>query len=197
MKVNHAAYLATAVREDQFPKTELPEVVFAGRSNVGKSSIINMLVSRKKLAYFSSKPGKTQTLNFYQIDEALIFVDVPGYGYAKVPEKIKASFAAMIQTYFETREQCVGVCLLVDFRHKPTADDIQMYEFLRYYEIPMIIICTKADKISKNKYAQHIKMIKDTLGITAQEPVEFVITSAETAMGKKEAWNAVLALLKK
>jgi ribosome biogenesis GTP-binding protein YsxC/EngB len=197
MKINNATYLTTAVYEEQFPKTQFPEIVFSGRSNVGKSSLINMLVGRKKLAYFSQRPGKTQTLNFYQLDEKLMFVDIPGYGYAKVSQKMKASFAKMIETYFEKRDQCAGVCLLIDIRHKPTQDDIQMFEFLRYYEIPLIILCTKADKISRNKMPQHLKVVKETLGITKNSEIPVILTSAEAGTGKSEAWQAILALAKK
>ncbi|GBU11181.1 cell division GTP-binding protein [Erysipelotrichaceae bacterium] len=194
MKIKHAEYLRTAVYEEQFPHSDLPEIVFSGRSNVGKSSLINMMVGRKKLAYFSQKPGKTQTLNFYKLDEALMFVDIPGYGYAKVPKKQKDAFAQMIAMYFEKRAECAGVCLLLDIRHKPTQDDIQMFEFLSFYEIPLIILCTKADKISRNKLPQHLKAVRLALGITVDSDIPLIPTSAEKATGKTEAWSAILKL---
>lgn len=194
MKIKNAEYLKTAVYEHQFPHSDMPEIVFSGRSNVGKSSLINMLVGRKKLAYFSQKPGKTQTLNFYKLDDKVMFVDVPGYGYAKVPKKQKDAFAEMISMYFEKREQCAGVCLLVDIRHKPTQDDIQMFQFLHYYDIPMIILCTKADKISKNKLPAHLKVVKETLGIVKGDNITLIPTSAEKTTGKIEAWAAILEM---
>lgn len=192
MKIKNAEYFVTAVYEYQFPKTTLPEVVFAGRSNVGKSSLINMLVARKKLAYFSSKPGKTQTLNFYKLDEKLMFVDVPGYGYAKVSFAQREAFGKMITNYLELREQCKAVCLLVDARHKPSKEDVQMYEFLSFYGIPTIILATKADKISKNKYPAHTKMIREGLGIPKGSDIPIVMTSGETSLGKTEAWSVIL-----
>lgn len=194
MKIKNAEYVCTAVYESQFPKTTLPEVVFAGRSNVGKSSLINMLVGRKKLAYFSQRPGKTQTLNFYRLDQKLFFVDIPGYGYAKVPKKQKDAFAQMIQTYFEKRDQCVGVCLLLDIRHTPTQDDIQMYQFLQYYEIPLVILCTKADKLSNNKKNVQLNILKKTLGLSIDTTIPFVLTSADSGEGKEKAWQEILAL---
>lgn len=193
MKINKAEYICTAVYEEQFPHIHKPEVVFAGRSNVGKSSLINMLTGRKKLAYFSQRPGKTQTLNFYNINDDLTLVDVPGYGYAKVPKKIKEAFAKMIETYFSKREQCAAVCLLLDIRHKPTEDDKQMFAYLQYYELPVIILCTKADKISKNQQISHIKKVRAELGLT-DETIPFVLTSAETGLGKDKAWAEITKL---
>lgn len=195
MKIKNAEYFVTAVYTEQFPKTLLPEVVFSGRSNVGKSSLINMLVGRKKLAYFSSKPGKTQTLNFYKLDDKLMFVDIPGYGYAKVSHKQREAFDEMISNYLETREQCKVVCLLVDARHKPTKDDVQMFEFLTYFGIPTIIFATKCDKISKNQYPKHIKQIKETLGIIPESDIPVIMTSSEKSIGKTEAWSTILRLV--
>ena len=190
VKVNKAEYIATAVYENQFPNIDYPEVVFCGRSNVGKSSLINMLTGRKKLAYFSQRPGKTQTLNFYNINDELTLVDIPGYGFAKVSKKMQEAFATMITMYFEKREQCAIACLLLDIRHKPTADDLQMFEFFQYYQIPVVILCTKGDKISKNQQINHIKKTKEALGITGDE-VPFVLTSAETGLGRDKAWAVI------
>jgi len=191
MKVTKAEYIASAVYIDQFPKSALPEVVFAGRSNVGKSSLINMLTGRKKLAYFSQKPGKTQTLNFYNINDTIMLVDVPGYGYAKVSAKQRAAFGEMIETYFSTREQTAAVCLLLDIRHNPTADDKQMITFLQHYEIPLIILLTKADKLSNQKQQAQIKQLRRVLGMS-EDTVPFVLTSAENGLGKDKAWSEIL-----
>jgi len=191
MKINKAEYICTAVYEEQFPKIQKPEVVFSGRSNVGKSSLINMLTERKKLAYFSQRPGKTQTLNFYNINDVITLVDIPGYGYAKVSKKQQAAFAEMIETYFEKRTQCAVVCLLLDIRHNPTEDDRQMLAFLQYYQVPMIILCTKADKLSKNKQYNQLKKLKAVLAIT-DDTVPIILTSAETGMGKDKAWAEIM-----
>jgi GTP-binding protein len=195
MKVTKAEYVASAVYSEQFPQTRQPEIVFAGRSNVGKSSLINMLTGRKKLAYFSQKPGKTQTINFYNINDRLTLVDVPGYGYAKVSAKIRAAFGKMMETYFSTREQCVGVCLLLDIRHNPTADDKQMVQFLAHYDIPLIILLTKADKLGASKQQQRVKEIRKNLALL-DETVPFVLTSAEKGLGKEKAWSEVVKKVK-
>jgi len=195
MKITKAEYVASAVYEEQFPKTTIPEIVFAGRSNVGKSSLINMLTGRKKLAYFSQKPGKTQTINFYNINELLMLVDVPGYGYAKVSAKQRKQFGEMIETYFSTRNQCVGVCLLLDIRHNPTGDDKQMLEFLQYYEIPIVVLLTKADKLGTSQQHTRIKQIRKVL-VLEDEQVPFVLTSAEKGRGKEKAWSEILKKVK-
>src|SRR5574339_602513 len=147
MKVTSSDIVISAVKREQYPDTTIPEFALAGRSNVGKSSFINKMLNRRGLARISSKPGKTQTLNFYLINEILHFVDVPGYGYAKVSKSERAAWGKMIETYFTSREQLKAVVLIVDLRHPPTADDVMMYGFLKHYGIPCIIIATKADKI--------------------------------------------------
>ena len=144
MKVHEAEIVISAVSPAQYPDTPLPEIALAGRSNVGKSSFINTLINRKNLARTSSKPGKTQTLNFYLIENTLHFVDVPGYGYAKVSKTERAKWGKMIETYLEQREQLRAVVSLVDLRHAPSQEDVQMYEFLKYYEIPVIVVATKS-----------------------------------------------------
>ena len=155
MQVHKAEIVISAVSPEQYPKTKLPEIALAGRSNVGKSSFINTLINRKSLARTSGKPGKTQTLNFYLIEEALHFVDVPGYGYAKVSKTERAKWGQMIETYLTQREQLKAVVSLVDMRHDPTEDDIQMYEFLKYYQIPVIVVATKSDKIKRGQWNKH------------------------------------------
>ena len=149
MKVNQAELVISAVRQEQYPDERIPEFALAGRSNVGKSSFINKMINRKALARTSSKPGKTQTLNFYKIEDSLFFVDVPGYGFARVSKKEREAWGKMIETYITTREQLCAVLLIVDLRHPPTKDDILMYDFLKHYQIPCLVIATKADKIPK------------------------------------------------
>ncbi|WP_026561729.1 ribosome biogenesis GTP-binding protein YihA/YsxC [Bacillus sp. J37] len=189
MKVTSSEIVISAVKPQQYPEGDLPEIALAGRSNVGKSSFINKMLGRKALARISSKPGKTQTLNFYIINEQLHFVDVPGYGYAKVSKKEREAWGKMIETYITSREQLRAVILLIDLRHPPTNDDMLMYDFLKHYDIPTIIVGTKADKIPKGKWQKHAKVIKDSLNMEKSD--EFVIFSSETGLGKDEAWKII------
>ena len=162
---NNVEILISAVRPEQYPDTGLKEIALAGRSNVGKSSFINTMINRKSMARISSKPGKTQTLNFFNIDEQLVFVDVPGYGYAKVSKTERERWGKMIETYLTTRETLAAVIQLVDIRHEPSQDDVLMYDFLKHYDIPTIIIATKEDKIPKGKIQKHLKIIRQALEI--------------------------------
>lgn len=187
MKVTSSDIVISAVKPEQYPDTTLPEFALAGRSNVGKSSFINKMLGRKGLARISSKPGKTQTLNFYLINEIIHFVDVPGYGYAKVSKKEREAWGRMIETYFTTRQQLRAVVLIVDLRHPPTADDRMMYDFLKHYDIPCIIIATKADKIPKGKWQKHLKVTKETLELEKSDHI--VLFSSETGLGKDEVWS--------
>ena len=177
MNVHNAEIVISAVSPKQYPESQLPEIALAGRSNVGKSSFINTLINRKNLARTSGKPGKTQTLNFYLIEDALHFVDVPGYGYAKVSKTERAKWGKMIETYITQREQLRAVVSLIDLRHPPTQDDIQMYEFLKYYDLPVIIVATKADKIPRGKWNKHESVIKKAWNFDKQD--EFIIFSSE------------------
>ncbi|NWQ40223.1 YihA family ribosome biogenesis GTP-binding protein [Bacillus sp. EB106-08-02-XG196] len=187
MKVVSSDIVISAVRPAQYPETDLPEFALAGRSNVGKSSFINKMLNRKGLARISSKPGKTQTLNFYLINEILHFVDVPGYGYAKVSKSERAAWGKMIETYFTSREQLRAAVLIVDLRHPPTQDDIMMYNFLKHYDIPCVIIATKADKIPRGKWQKYLKVTKETLDIDENDQI--VLFSSETGEGKDKAWS--------
>lgn len=189
MDVNNAEIVISAVSPAQYPETDIPEIALAGRSNVGKSSFINTLIRRKNLARTSGKPGKTQTLNFYLIEDQFHFVDVPGYGYAKVSKTQRAKWGEMIETYLTQREQLRAVISLVDFRHEPSKEDIQMYEFLKYYQIPVILVATKADKIPSGKWNKHESMIKKALDFDSND--EFIIFSSVTKKGKEEAWKAI------
>ncbi|MEH7332684.1 ribosome biogenesis GTP-binding protein YihA/YsxC [Neobacillus drentensis] len=186
MKVVSSDIVISAVKPEQYPETELPEFALAGRSNVGKSSFINKMLNRKGLARISSKPGKTQTLNFFLINEILHFVDVPGYGYAKVSKTERAAWGKMIETYFTTREQLRACVLIVDLRHPPTPDDVMMYDFLKHYEIPCVVIATKADKIPRGKWQKHLKVTRETLDIDPNDHI--VLFSSETGEGKDKAW---------
>jgi GTP-binding protein len=189
MKVTSSDIVISAVKREQYPDTTIPEFALAGRSNVGKSSFINKMLNRRGLARISSKPGKTQTLNFYLINEILHFVDVPGYGYAKVSKSEREAWGRMIETYFTTREQLKAVVLIVDLRHPPTVDDCMMYDFLKHYEIPCVIIATKADKIPKGKWQKHLKVTKETLDIHPHDHI--ILFSSETGLGKDEAWKVL------
>ncbi|HHQ0405593.1 TPA: ribosome biogenesis GTP-binding protein YihA/YsxC [Listeria innocua] len=189
MDVNNVELVISAVRPEQYPETDLPEYALAGRSNVGKSSFINTIIRRKSMARISQKPGKTQTLNFYKIEEALFFVDVPGYGFAKVSKTEREKWGVMIETYITSREQLRGVIQIVDLRHKPTEDDRMMYEFLKYYDIPVIVVATKADKIPRSKWQKNAKIVRETLDFDPDD--KFVLFSSETKMGKDEAWQFI------
>lgn len=189
MKVHNVEMVISAVRPNQYPEDGYPEFALAGRSNVGKSSFINKMIGRKSLARISSKPGKTQTLNFYKIEEQLFFVDVPGYGYAKVSKSEREAWGKMIEEYFTSREILKAVVQIVDLRHEPTDDDCMMYDFLKHYNIPCIIIATKADKVKKGKWAQHKKVVKETLDMDPSDPL--ILFSSETGMGFDEAWAEI------
>lgn len=193
MNIQSAEIVISAVKPAQYPEEALPEIALAGRSNVGKSSFINRLLNRKSLARTSSKPGKTQTLNFYLINERFHFVDVPGYGFAKVSKTERAAWGKMIETYLTTREQLKAVVLLVDLRHPPTKDDVMMYDFLKHYNIPCIIIATKADKIPKGKWQKHLKVTKETLDVDKNDPI--LVFSSETGEGKDKAWSILQSYL--
>ncbi len=167
MKINpnNIDLIISAVQEAQYPETDVPEVALSGRSNVGKSSFINSMIGRKNMARTSQQPGKTQTLNFFNIDDQLVFVDVPGYGYAKVSKVQREKFGKMIEEYLTTRQKLQLVIQLVDLRHNPTEDDVLMYNYLKHFDIPTLIICTKEDKIPKGKVQKHLNNIKNKLDL--------------------------------
>ncbi len=193
MKITEAEIVISAVRLEQYPEPILPEFALAGRSNVGKSSFINKMINRKALARTSSKPGKTQTLNFYRLNNQFMFVDVPGYGYASVSKKEREQWGKMIEAYFTSREGLRAVLLVVDLRHAPSKDDVLMYEFLKHFELPCVVIATKADKIPKGKWQKHLKVVKETLGL---DPLDQIfLFSAEKGTGKDEIWRAIMKLV--
>lgn len=166
MIIKSSSYAVSAVKESQYPKDNLPEIALAGRSNVGKSSLINTLLKRKNLARTSSQPGKTQTLNFYLVNDEFYLVDVPGYGYAKVSQKRRQEFGEMIQDYLETRPNLKGLIILIDSRHQPTKDDIAMYEYAQYLNIPILVVCTKMDKIKKGQTNKVMSGLKKHLDLS-------------------------------
>lgn len=173
-----------AVRQSQYPTDNKSEFLLVGRSNVGKSSFINTLIERKNFARTSSKPGKTQTLNFYLVNNTFYLVDVPGYGYAAVSKDKQKKFGLMIEEYLKNRPNLKHVFLLIDYRHKPTEDDVLMYEFLKYYNLDITIVATKYDKISKNNRIKQDKLIKDTLKFSEDD--NFVTFSTITKKGRAE-----------
>ena len=191
-KINKAEFVLCAAWKSQWPENDLPEICLAGRSNVGKSSFINTITSRKNLAKVSGTPGKTRTLNFFNINDVMRLVDVPGYGYAKVNDKIKESFGAMIDTYLKERDSLKGLVLIVDYRHKPTRDDIEMYEYAKYYEIPVIVVATKEDKLKRNDLQKNEKLIKQTLNFDKKD--KFVRFSSLSKKGVDEVWKNILEL---
>ena len=189
MNIKKAELEVIATRRSQYPEREKPEFLLVGRSNVGKSSFINAILSRKNLAHTSSRPGKTQTLNFYSVNDMLYLVDVPGYGYAQVDKKTQAKFGMMIEEYLEKREQLKRVFMLIDFRHKPTEDDLLMYNFLKYYHVPVTIIATKADKVGGSKKEKNLKVILDSLDLVVGD--DLIIFSSVTKQGVKEVLEKI------
>ncbi len=189
MKINSVKFITSAVRRSQYPEDSKMELLLVGRSNVGKSSFINTLVNRKNMARTSAIPGKTQTLNFYLINDSFYFVDVPGYGFARVSKKLKNKFGMIIEDYLKMRENLKMVFMLVDFRHKPTEDDILMYNYLKHYNIPVTIIATKCDKVSKNNYDKNKRIIRDVLKMIDSDKLE--VFSAHKKIGKKEVYDII------
>ena len=173
----------------KLPKTQLPEFAFAGKSNVGKSSLINALMNRKAYARTSSQPGKTQTINYYNISEELYFVDLPGYGYAKVSEKVRQQWGQMIENYLHTSEQLKAIFLLIDIRHEPSANDRMMYDWMVHYGYQPIVIATKLDKLKRSQVAKQVKIVRQGLGM-AKESI-LIPFSAETKQGKDEIINLI------
>ncbi len=193
MIIKKADYVLSAAWESQWPETEIPEICLAGRSNVGKSSFINTMLQRKAVAKISGKPGKTRTLNFYNVNDEMHFVDVPGYGYAEVNASIQESFGKMIESYIEKREQLKCMILIIDFRHKPSRDDVDMYEYIKYNEIPTVVVATKLDKVSRNDWIKNEKLIKNTLEFDPNH--KFIKFSSETKFGREEVWEEILKLI--
>ncbi len=185
MKIISSEYVASVASKESYIDTDKSEILLLGRSNVGKSSFINMILNRKNIAYTSGKPGKTQTLNFYYVNEDFYIVDAPGYGYAKVNKKVREKFGAMIEEYLTLRPNLKHVFLLVDLRHNPTSDDLMMYEFLSYYDIPMTIIATKSDKLSNNKINTALRNLKQYF------KCEIIPVSSFNGDGKQQVYDKI------
>jgi len=182
-----------ATRRSQYPNEGKPEFLLVGRSNVGKSSFINSILSRKNLAHTSSRPGKTQTLNFYSVNNSFYLIDVPGYGYAATDKKTQSKFGMMIEEYLEKREELKRVFLLIDFRMKPTEDDLLMYNFLKYYNLPVTIVATKSDKVGGSKKQKNLKMILEALDLVVGD--DLVVFSSVTKLGVKEVHKKIEDLI--
>lgn len=195
MIIKSVDFKGSFVHTEQCPKDNLPEIVIAGRSNVGKSSFINSMLNRKNVAHTSGRPGKTQTLNFFLINEEFYFVDVPGYGYAKVSKTERVKFGEMIEEYLLNRSNLRLVILLVDFRHKPSEDDFIMYNYLKGYHIPCLVVGTKLDKISRNQQAKHIKIIKNELKLQSED--KFIPYSSLDKTNLEEIYDVISEFIHK
>jgi GTP-binding protein len=193
MKVNEAEFVVSAMGPDQFPQDALPEIALAGRSNVGKSSLINRMINRKNLARTSSVPGKTQTLNYYRINGSFYFVDFPGYGYAKVSQAMRARWGRIIESYLRERASLRLVLHVIDLRHPPTRDDRAMNEWLVYYGIPRVVVASKADKVPRGRWERQAKEIRTSFAMAKEEPL--ILFSAETGLGAEALWERIAAAL--
>lgn len=193
MIIKKAELEAVAAQPKQYPTLDIPEVAFAGRSNVGKSSLLNLLTNRKSLARVSGNPGKTRTINFYRINDTFRIVDLPGYGYAKVSKSESESWGKMMETYLEGRENLVKVVQLVDIRHEPSAQDKQMYEYLRYYGLDGIVVATKADKISRNELQKCMSVIRKSLQMNPEDVI--IPVSALKRTGNDRVLEVIAELL--
>jgi len=190
--IKSAEFVTSAVKQSQYPPAALPEIAFAGRSNVGKSSLINTLVNRKRLVKTSSTPGRTQLVNFFNINEEFSFVDIPGYGYAKVPASVKKKWGPMIETYITTRNTLKGVVLIMDLRRTPGPEEMNMFDWLNHHGIPSVPVLTKSDKLSKIRQQKQLKQISNTLSVDKNN---FILFSAKSRQGKDEVWDAIKKLI--
>src|SRR5574344_2344156 len=189
MKINSVELTNLAVRVSQYPNSKLPEYLLVGRSNVGKSSFINTLINRKNFAHTSATPGKTQTLNFYLVNNLFYLVDVPGYGYASVDKATQKKFGLMIEEYLKTRASLKRVFLLIDFRHKPMEDDVLMYNFLKYYHLNVSIVATKYDKVKMNDRKKQEKIIENTFELQPSDNI--IYFSSLTKIGREEIYKII------
>lgn len=189
MKINRVNLEISAVRRSQYPTDNKPEFLLVGRSNVGKSSFINTLIHRKNYARTSSQPGKTQTINFYLVNDEFYLVDAPGYGFANVSKPTRKKFGLMMEDYLINRPNLKNVFMLIDFRHKPTSDDLMMYQFLKYYDIPVTIVATKVDKVGITNRQKQRNLILDQLDLVVGD--DFVMFSSVTKLGKEEIYDRI------
>ena len=191
MKIRSSEIEVSAIRKEQYPKEGLPEIALVGRSNVGKSSATNALLNRRNFARTSQTPGKTRTINFYKINNEFYFVDLPGYGYAKVSKSEKDKWGVIMERYLQDREELCAIFLLVDIRHEPTNDYVMMYEWIKHFGYNCVVIATKADKISRGQYQKHISIIRKKLQLEKDEKVIPLSSSKKT--GVEDVWNEIIA----
>ena len=187
MKVNNVSLAAVGVRMSQYPTDKKPEIAFAGKSNVGKSTLINAMIGRKALARTSSQPGKTRTINFYDVENILYFVDLPGYGYAKAPKTEIERWGVMIEEYLNKRDTLMGIVMLVDIRHEPGENDKMMYNWLKHYNYDIIVVATKLDKIKRSQIQKQLSVVRKGLNMSAED--KLVPFSGETKTGVDELWE--------
>ena len=193
MKIKTSQLEAVAVKRSQYPEDNMKEIAFAGRSNVGKSSLLNLITGRKALARVSGSPGKTRTINFYNINDEFRIVDLPGYGYARVSKSVTENWGDMMEQYFSARHGLIKTVQLVDIRHEPSKQDIQMYEYLKHYGLDGLVVATKADKISKNQMNKNISVIRKALGMKPEDKV--IACSALKKTGQDELLDEIERLL--
>jgi GTP-binding protein len=189
MRVLSAEFVLSAKESAHYPPPVMPEIAFAGRSNVGKSSLINALLNRKKLARTSNTPGRTQEINFFRVNDRFGFIDLPGYGYAKVPESIRKRWGPMVETYLRERHTLRLVVLILDVRRDPSDEDLQLIDWMRCYQIPFLIVLTKTDKVSNNEFSDRRRRIVEKIGLPAETP--FIPFSAKTGTGKESLWREI------
>ena len=195
MKITKAEFITSAAKKGQYPQADMPEIAFAGRSNVGKSSLLNLLTGRKNLAKVSATPGKTRLINFFNINDTFRIVDLPGYGYAKVSKGMSEDWGKMMEDYLETRQNLICVIQLVDSRHEPSAQDCQMYDYLRYYGLSGVVVATKADKLSKNELNKNLSIIRRSLELDKDDIV--IPASALNKTGVDQILGTIDMLLKR
>lgn len=193
MKINSADLAIAAVRRSHYPNDELPEFLLVGRSNVGKSSFINTVSSRKSLAYISNKPGKTKTINFYIMNDAFYLVDVPGYGYASVNKEQQKKFGMMVEEYISTREELKRVFLIIDFRHKATENDLLMYHYLKHFNLEVTIIASKLDKVNKSQRDRQLRALREQLDLVDGDDI--ILFSSQTKEGREEVLSKLESLI--
>ena len=191
MKIRSSEIVVSAIRKEQYPAEGLPEIALVGRSNVGKSSATNALLNRRNFARTSQTPGKTRTINFYKINNEFYFVDLPGYGYAKVAKSEKDKWGVIMERYLQDRQELCAIFLLVDIRHEPTNDDVMMYEWIKHFGYNCVVIATKADKISRGQYQKHISIIRKKLQLEKDEKVIPLSSSKKT--GVEDVWNEIIS----
>lgn len=187
MKISRAEFVKSAMWPNQYPPATMPEVAFVGRSNVGKSSLMNTLVGRKKLARTSNTPGRTQLINFFSVNDNIFFVDLPGYGFAKVPQSVKKDWGAMMEAYLRERKNLAMVVFILDIRREPNNDDLNLRNWLEHYRIPHVFILTKSDKLSNNAAICRRNIIEKVLAVSAHDQI--ILFSAKTQRGKEDIWH--------